>query len=96
MLRARAKDVAAALGRKYGVTRVVLFGGVAREDPTLPGDVDLYVEGLRPERWIAACTEADEMMGDIHADLVPAESAHASVRESVMAEGKTLYEVGPE
>lgn len=92
LLRARAKDVADALGRKYGVTRVVLFGSVAREEPTLPGDVDLYVEGLRPERWIDACVEADKMMGDIHVDLVPAESAHASVRESVMAEGETLYE----
>jgi hypothetical protein len=53
--------------------------------------VDLLVYGLPPERLLEACVVADRVLGDVHADLVPASIARAEIVAIAEAEGRTLH-----
>lgn len=76
--------------REFGVTRVVLFGSLARSEARLASDVDLLVEGLKPERLFEAMAAvARELGADV--DLVPSEVAHPAVLERALSEGQVLY-----
>jgi uncharacterized protein len=79
------------LVERFGVTRVVLFGSLARDEAGPDSDVDLLVEGLAPDELFAATAEADRMLGEAHVDLVPRTMARPAVLERAAAEGVVLH-----
>jgi predicted nucleotidyltransferase len=87
----RLAEVVDRLVRDFGATRIVLFGSYARGSPRPSSDVDLLVYGLPPERLLEACVVADRVLGDVHADLVPASIARAEIVAIAEAEGRTLH-----
>lgn len=89
--RERLRAVVDALVREFHVTRVVLFGSLARGDARASSDVDLLVEGLAKDRFIEACALADRLMGDAYVDLVPVELARPEIRARAEAEGEVLH-----
>jgi len=43
--------------KKYGVTKILVYGSVARGDYREESDIDLCVEGLRNDRFFMALAE---------------------------------------
>lgn len=82
--------LAAVLVRDFGVTRVVVFGSVARADVNARSDIDLAVLGLAPAAYFTALAAlANVTSFDI--DLVPLEEASPEIRRSVEAEGRQVW-----
>jgi len=79
------------LVRDFGVTRVVLFGSLARNEAGLDSDVDLLVEGLPAERLFEAMAEISREM-DADVDLVPREAARPFVLSGAHSDGRVLHE----
>jgi predicted nucleotidyltransferase len=78
------------LVRDFGVSRVVLFGSLARGEAHLESDVDLLVEGIAPSKLFeAAAMLSSQLQADV--DLVPAEAARPLVLERAAAEGRVLH-----
>lgn len=90
-LRDRLPAVVRLLVERFGVTRVVLFGSLARDEAGPDSDVDLLVEGLAPDELFMATAEADRMLGEARVDLVPVTMARPAVVERVAAEGVVLH-----
>jgi uncharacterized protein len=78
------------LARRFGVTKVVLFGSFARGDAGLSSDVDLLVEGLPPERLFEAIATLSRQL-EAEVDLVPAAAARPEVLQRALAEGQVLH-----
>lgn len=53
------REVAPALRRKYGVTRLGLFGSVARDEATAESDIDIVLELEVPDLLAMANIKAD-------------------------------------
>lgn len=79
------------LAADFGVTRVVLFGSIARGTARPESDVDLLVEGLPIERLIEATVRADRLLAEASAELVPAERVRPEVLTRALAEGILLH-----
>jgi predicted nucleotidyltransferase len=76
------------LVKRYGVTKVVLFGSFARGEAAPGSDLDLLVEGLPMERLIEATVALERLLPhDITLDLVPAEQARPEVLARIAGEG---------
>jgi predicted nucleotidyltransferase len=88
--RERLPAVVDLLVRRYGVTRVWLFGSLLGDVLEESSDVDLAVEGLEPARYWDASWRCDDAMGR-HVDLVPIEDAQPTIRELVAREGVVLH-----
>lgn len=88
-LRALLPDVARGLKSRFGCSRVVLFGSLARGDVHAESDVDLFVEGLAATRHFEAMAFASSRLG-VQVDLVRADDAPESLTERVGAEGREL------
>ena len=57
-LTARRPSVSSAILRKYGAKRILLDGSLCRTGRFRRGsDIDLVVEGIRPQRFIRAATD---------------------------------------
>jgi predicted nucleotidyltransferase len=78
------------LVRDFGVTRVVLFGSLARDTAGLQSDVDLLVDGLPPERPFEAVAAVSRDLG-ADVDLIPSEAARPSVLRRALSEGRALH-----
>jgi predicted nucleotidyltransferase len=89
-LRACLPAVVQRLVRDFGVTRVVLFGSLARGDAGLESDVDLLVEGLLAERLFEATAMLSRELG-ADVDLVPRPAARPAVLERALSEGQVLH-----
>jgi predicted nucleotidyltransferase len=77
---ARLRPVAARFAREFGVPRVILFGSAA-EGRTRPGsDVDLAVQGLAPDRYLAALRFLEREIGPDVVDLIEYETAGPSLK----------------
>ena len=78
------------LKEQFGVRRVIVFGSLVGDTPWHSrSDLDLAVEGLRPEshlRALAACYEILPQGLDL--DLVPLESARPELRARILGEVK--------
>jgi predicted nucleotidyltransferase len=79
---------AALLRERFGVRRVVLFGSAAGDAPWHSrSDLDLAVEGLRPEDYIRALNACHELLpSSIALDLIPLESAWPELRARIEGE----------
>jgi len=82
---------AIAILKKYGVTRVILFGSLCRDGRFHRGsDIDLAVEGIPPQKFFRA--GADLMMAlDWPVDLKPLEEVDEFFREIILKEGEVVY-----
>lgn len=93
-MRAAAQRCGKILVRRFGASRVYLFGSLSGRTATPFGprsDVDLAVEGLVPDRyWEALGAVEAELPRGRHVDLVRLEDAHASLRERVLGSGEVL------
>ncbi len=88
-----AKDTAALLKERFGVTRVVGFGSMVRESGFTPwSDVDLAVWGLAPEDFLDAAGEAMDTGLDsgVQVDVVDMERCSPELHRTVMREGVEL------
>jgi predicted nucleotidyltransferase len=74
----------------FGVTKVVLFGSLARGEAGLGSDVDLLVEGLPADRLFEAMAEVSRELG-VDVDLVPNEMARPGVVQRALSEGRVLH-----
>jgi predicted nucleotidyltransferase len=73
----------------HGAHRVVLFGSLARGEPSEQSDVDLAVEGLPGEAYFSALADVTVALGCV-VDLVRIETAPASLVARIAEEGKEL------
>ncbi|MBK6849071.1 MAG: nucleotidyltransferase domain-containing protein [Proteobacteria bacterium] len=89
--RERLSQVVTLLVEHYGVTRVVLFGSLARCEPRPQSDVDLLVYGLAPEALFHAAAAANRVLRDAYVDLMPVELARPEVLARALREGEALY-----
>jgi predicted nucleotidyltransferase len=90
-IEARLPQVVRLLAEDFGITRVLLFGSLARGTAGPTSDVDLLVDGLPLERLIEASARADRSLAEANADLVPADRVRPEVLTRALAEGILLY-----
>ena len=78
------------LRKRFGAQRVVLLGSAAGDAPWHNrSDLDLAVEGLRPERYLEALTACYELLPPgLELDLIPLESAWPELRARIEGEVK--------
>jgi predicted nucleotidyltransferase len=87
--RADASRIAAMLRRDFGVTRVVLFGSLARGRFLPDSDIDLAVEGLAATALFAALAQASEL-SQAPVDLKPLEDLDPHFKGRVLATGEDI------
>jgi uncharacterized protein len=85
-----ARELADVLVTRYGATRVVLVGSLARGDFAPGSDIDLAAEGVPDDRFFAAGADLEARSGGVSVDLVPLESATSAYRQRVEEEGIVL------
>lgn len=86
-----ARKAARTLKESFGVTRVFLFGSLVTESWFhIRSDVDLAVEGLKPEDfWRADCRL--ESIGDgFEIDLVDLRTAPPRLKQTIHRDGKEI------
>jgi len=84
------RQLAQLLVDRYGATRVLLLGSLARGEFGRGSDIDLAVEGVPPEVFFAAGAELEREARGVAVDLVPLESASAFFRAEVARDGVVL------
>ncbi len=80
------------LARRYGVTRVRVFGSMAREDATEESDVDLLVDVGEATTGFGLgglLMDLQDLLGR-RVDLVTEQALHPSIRESILSEAVRL------
>jgi len=89
--RKAASECAKILEEEFGVSRVYLFGSLARKGFfDKRSDIDLMVEGLDPRDYFRALGELAERVG-YEVNLVPSEDCSLRFRKNVQKEGILLY-----
>jgi len=94
-LRARAMEIsreaARILKKKYGATRVVLFGSLARSSMfATTSDIDLYAEGVPGIRFFEAEAEIEEIAKGFRVDLVETKECPPQLLREIEDEGIDL------
>ncbi|MDZ4739454.1 MAG: nucleotidyltransferase family protein [Alphaproteobacteria bacterium] len=80
------------LARRYGVTRVRVFGSMAREDATEESDVDLLVDVGEATTGFGLgglLMDLQDLLGR-RVDLVTEQALHPSIREKILSEAVRL------
>jgi predicted nucleotidyltransferase len=90
MARARAEAVAQMLRAEFGVTRVVLFGSLARGEGHAHSDIDLAVSGLDQAARLRAEDRAAALAPEFEVDLVPLDSASPALLDDIRRDGVEL------
>ena len=87
-----ARECAQVLKEKYQAKRVFLIGSLVKGHFHDRSDIDLVVEGLRPEVYIKALTDLyDHLPAGVELNLIPFEDAFESLKERTVMEGELLY-----
>lgn len=82
----------AALARKYGARRLVLFGSRARGDHRYNSDIDLAVYGMPQENRARFWLDAEELPTLLKLDIVHIEPGMDSAfLKNIERDGVTLY-----
>jgi predicted nucleotidyltransferase len=85
------REAARLLKKKYGATRVVLFGSLARSSLfAAPSDIDLYSEGIPGDLFFEADAEIEEIAKGFKVDLVDKRECPAQLLREIEAEGIVL------
>lgn len=82
-----AHEIALELIRRFGATKVVAFGSLARGDFGTRSDIDLAVWGIPPAAYYRAVAFASGYSSSWKVDLIDAEDCPASLREVILREG---------
>lgn len=91
-LRKIALELARFLKEKYIAKRIFLIGSVARGDVHKRSDIDIVVEGLPPELYIKALTDAyDILPPGVELNLIPFEDAFESLKKKAVEKGELIY-----
>jgi len=85
-----AGSAALLLRERFGATRVLLFGSLARGRFHAASDIDLAVWGVNPELFFRAWNAVAAIAPEIEFDLVPGDDARHPVREEIEATGVAL------
>lgn len=86
---ARAVALAELLKRKYGASRVVLYGSLVEGGFHEHSDIDLLVFGFSGSYW-DMYSEAERIAAPFRASIVCSEDANASLIEHAAKKGVTL------
>ncbi|MGQ9617123.1 MAG: nucleotidyltransferase family protein [Spirochaetota bacterium] len=87
-----AKKCAKFLKEKYKAKRIFLIGSLTKGFVHDRTDIDLVVEGLLPELYIRALTEAyDILPPGVELNLIPFEDAFPSLKEKTLKKGELIY-----
>lgn len=92
------KAIIRPIARKYGVSRVYLFGSYARGDATENSDVDLRVDKGSLKGMFALCglyTEIEEAL-QLKVDILTTGSLEGDFLHKIQNEEVLLYEGGKE
>jgi predicted nucleotidyltransferase len=83
-----AERCAALLKTRFGAKRVIVFGSAVGQAPWHAGsDLDLAVEGIRPEEFFAAWAAVDHLVPPgLQVDLVDLETAYPEMRARILGE----------
>ena len=85
------RDAARILKKKYGATRVVLFGSLARRSLFAPtSDIDLYTEGVPGNLFFEAEAEIEEIAEGFRVDLVETKECPPQLLREIEDEGIEL------
>jgi len=85
-----ASAIAGELKSRFGATRVVLFGSLAREDFHKWSDIDLAVWGVSSSDYYRAVAFTSGFSELFKVDLVDAEDCSESLRQHIQREGVEL------
>jgi hypothetical protein len=87
-----ARAAAALLRERYGATRVVLYGSLARGEGhfTRWSDVDIAAWGIPDRDWVSAPLDALTVSKEIEVNLVLAQDAPAFILDAIAREGRDL------
>ena len=88
--RAEAEAIAAMLRERFGATRVILFGSLARGRFRLDSDIDLAVTGIPTADFFRAYAEAMSLAGEFKLDLLDLADCPPSVQTAVLKQGIPL------
>jgi uncharacterized protein len=91
VLRSR-RDEILRIARKHGVSRVRVFGSVARGDATEESDVDLLIDVTGPTTpWFPGglVSDLEELLGR-RVDIVEPEVLHGRMRATILQEAEPL------
>lgn len=91
-LRNLGKKIAQMLKEKYKVKRIFLIGSLVKGYVHDRSDIDIVVEGLRPELYLKALVDASNITGwKIEVNLIPFEDAFDSLKQKTLKEGELIY-----
>ena len=86
-----AETAADLLRRRFGATRVVAFGSLARRDWFHPwSDIDLAAWGIAPEAFYRAVAAVTGISAEFKVDLVAPEDCRPALRRAIEQEGVAL------
>jgi uncharacterized protein len=90
-LKSKRKDILR-LAKRYGVTKLRVFGSVARGEATPDSDIDFLVE-MEPNRSLfdlgGLLVELETLLG-CKVDVLTEQSLHWYIREKVLSEARPL------
>ncbi len=87
----KARQAAQFLKEQYRVKRVLLFGSLVNSTYLHSmTDIDLMVEGLEEESFLAAGAQAWKITTPYHVDIIPFEKADKQILERAEEEGIEL------
>jgi len=85
------REAARILREKYGATRVVLFGSLARNSLFAPtSDIDLYAEGVPGSLFFEAEAEIEKLAKGFRVDLVETKECPPQLLREIEDEGIDL------
>jgi predicted nucleotidyltransferase len=88
---ALARKCAKILKKKYNVHKIFLIGSLVIGHFHDESDIDLVVEGLKPEFYIKALTELYDLLpSGVDLNLIPFEDAFNSLKEKTIKEGMAI------
>lgn len=89
-----AQQCAGILATHYGVRKVYLIGSLTGSRSVHErSDIDLVVEGLRPEEYFSALSALWRVLPKgMELDLIPWEDAYPQTKQRAYREGEVLYE----
>lgn len=87
-----AREAAALLKDKYGVSKVILFGSLARDDVfDAHSDIDLFLEGWSDEsKYWHMLADVKGVVGSFPVNIVTERDVQPSLMEAIRREGKEL------
>jgi uncharacterized protein len=86
-----ARQAAALLKTQFGATAVLLFGSLAHEQWfTASSDIDLAAWHINPADYFRAVAYLQDISPEFSIDLVSLEDCKATLRTTILAEGKPL------